>query len=118
MKRVWLATWFAFLSGVVACGSDPDDGTSPGGGGGGTGGKQGTTCADGYPNVGTACALSFEKCTSCPAGFACCDIFECQNGAWSKTQSSLSCPAEAGTDATSDGSGDDAGDATTSEAGD
>lgn len=111
MKRFVLLISFGFSLVFVACGSDSGDGKSPGTGGG-SGGKQGTTCADGYPAVGTACAVMFEKCTSCPQGFACCDIFECQNGTWAKTQSSLSCPAEAGADA------DDAGDADTTEAGD
>jgi hypothetical protein len=100
MKRVFLLTSLCFVCVAAACGSD-EDGTTPGAGGG-SGGKQGTTCADGYPAVGTACALDFETCKSCPPAFACCDVFECQNGTWAKTQSSLSCPAEAGADAESD----------------
>jgi len=96
---------FAF----AACGSSDDSG-SGGGGGGGSGGTQATTCMDGYPTVGKPCAIANEKCVSC-GSYACCDIFECENGLWAQTQKHTACPADAGSDATPDTPDDGAADA-------
>ncbi len=102
MKRVLGLSVAIFLS-VSACGSD--DAGSGSGGGGGTGGG-GTTCADGYPKLGSVCAVANEKCVSCPTGAPCCDWIECQSGAWVQTQFHTSCPSDGGLDATSEDAGD------------
>jgi hypothetical protein len=106
MKPVFLVFTFAYAWVFVACGSESDGGGAAGTSGGGSGGSSGTTCADGYPTVGTPCAVAFETCKSCPPQFACCDVFECQGTAWAKTQSSLSCPSDSGSDGAVDAGGD------------
>lgn len=106
MKRRFFALVLLTLVSVPACGSDDGGGGGGGAGGGGSGGSQGTTCADGYPKVGTACAIAFEKCTSCGTGsWECCDVFECQAGSWAQTQYHTLCPDDGGADA-SDASAD------------
>ena len=96
MQRLVFAVLVSGLISLAACGSDDDDGGGTGGSGGG-GGTQGTTCADGYPKVGTPCAIAYEKCTSCGT-YACCDIFECLAGVWAQTQFHTLCPSDGGAD--------------------
>jgi hypothetical protein len=100
----------AHLCAFAACGSG-DDGGGGGGASSGGGGGGPTTCQDGYPKLGSACAIPNELCKSCPTGAACCDEIRCQGGAWVLTQSHSSCPAEAGPDTGGDVTSDTAGDA-------
>ena len=87
---------------LSACGSDDDGGGASGTGGSGGSGGGATTCADGYPNIGTACAVENEVCKACLAGWACCDEIRCEGGKWAMKQSHTACPADAGSDAASD----------------
>ena len=109
MRHRFAASLLLALLAVPACGSDDDGGSSTGSGGGnGSGGSQGTTCSDGYPKVGTACAIAFEKCSSCGTGsWECCDVFECQAGSWAQTQFHTLCPSDGGADADAEGEGGD-----------
>jgi len=104
MRRFFIALVSLALVWVGACGSDDGGGSGGTSGGGGSAAASGTTCMDGYPKTGTACAIAFEKCTSC-GSYACCDVFECQQGVWAQTQSHSQCPSDGGVDAPD--SGDD-----------
>ncbi|MBK7585262.1 MAG: hypothetical protein IPI67_34370 [Myxococcales bacterium] len=97
---LWLFSSVSLLL-IPACGSD--DGGGGAAGTGGSGGNQATTCADGYPKLGAPCAIAFEKCASCGT-YACCDVFECQSGAWAQTQFHTACPSDGGSDASDAGS--------------
>jgi hypothetical protein len=98
--RIAVLGFVAFILAVPACGSD-EKGGGGSGGKSGVGGSQGTTCLDGYPTLGTACAIPFEECKSCGNNppWPCCDVFECQNGTWAQTASHFTCPEDAGADA-------------------
>lgn len=109
MQRALSILVLLSLFSFPACGSGDDGGGNGASGGSGSGGAQGTTCADGYPKVGTACAIQYEKCTSCGSGtWACCDVFECQAGAWAQTQFHTLCPSDGGADANDAGDANDA----------
>lgn len=99
-----------FVVFLLSCGSE-DGGSGGGGTGGGsatggTGGSGGgglpTTCTEGYPTIGTACAVENELCVSCLPSWNCCDEIRCSGGKWALEQSHSYCPADAGADAASD----------------
>ncbi len=103
MKHLSLLAGLSLLCLSTACGSG-DSGS--GSGAGGSSGSKGTTCADGYPTLDTACAIPNEKCVSCGSGYPCCDIFQCQSTGWAQLQSHATCPPDVGADTASDAPSD------------